>query len=159
MKTFKTLFLIMIVCLLFFSQAWAAGTVTVTLDKYPNANMRVLTFAWTGDSVTGAVPSTTTSTAITAEIAGWYIYAIETNPGAVAPTASYDIVVNDVESLDIAGGMLANRSATATEKITPRLDSTYSIFGGVLLDSTLTMVITNQNVASATGTVKLLLSK
>ena len=159
MKIYRKSIFIMLICLLFSSQAFAVGSCVVTLDKYPNANMRILTFAWTGDSVTGVVPSTTTSTAITADIAGWYVYAIETNPGSVAPTASYDIVVNDVESLDIAGGMLANRSATATEKITPRLDSTYSIFGGVLLDSTLTMIITNQNVASATGTVKLLLSK
>ena len=85
-------------------------------------------------------------------------YAIETNPGT-APTAGYDIVINDAESLDIAGGMLADRSATLTERITPRLDSTYSIFGGVLVDSALTLVITNQNAASATGTVKLYLAK
>lgn len=139
--------------------AMAVGTVTQTLDKYPNANMRVLTYSWTGDAANGTVPSTATSAAITADIAGWYVYAIETNPGTVAPTTLYDIVINDAESLDIAGGMLANRSATATEKITPRLDSTYSIFGGVLVDSTLTLVITNQSVNSAVGTVKLILAK
>ena len=159
MKTIKGLILIMAAIFLLAGQAWAVGTVTVTLDKYPNANMRVLTYSWVGDAANGTVPSTATSTTITADIAGWYVYAIETNPGATAPTTLYDIVVNDSEGLDIAGGMLANRSATATEKITPRLDSTYSIFGGVLIDSTLTLVITNQSAVSATGTVKLLLSK
>lgn len=159
MKTIKSLILIMAATFLLAGHVFAAGSVTQKLDKYPNANMRVLTFSWTGDAANGTVPSTATSTAITADIAGWYVYAIETNPGTTAPTASYDIVINDAESLDIAGGMLANRSATATEKITPRLDSTYSIFGGVLVDTAVTLVITNQNVVSATGTVKLLLSK
>lgn len=155
----KRLIMVIIFSLWLCNQAFAVGTVTVTLDKYPNANMRAVTYSWVGDAIDGTVPSTATSTAITADIAGWYVYAIETNPGAVAPLTLYDIVINDAESLDIAGGMLANRSATATEKITPRLDSTYSIFGGVLVDSALTLVITNQSVVSATGTVKLLLSK
>lgn len=151
----------LICCLLFISASFsfAAGTVTQALDNYPNANMQVVTFSWTGDAINGTVPSTVTSDSITNGISGWYVYAIETNPGSVAPTTLYDIVINDSEGLDISGGMLANRSATVTEKITPRLDSTYSIFGGVLIDGTLTLVITNQSVVSATGTVKLILSK
>jgi len=137
----------------------AAGTVTQKLDQYPSANMRVMTFTWVGDAANGTVPSTATTAAITSDLLGWYVYAIETNPGSVAPTTLYDVVVNDAEGLDIAGGLLANRSATATEKITPRLDETYSIFGGVLVDGALTLVISNQSVVSATGTVKLILSK
>ncbi len=141
--------------------AAAAGTVTQTVDKYmsPDVNMRILTFTWTASADDGSVPPTATSAVNTSDIIGWYVYAIETNPGAVAPTASYDIVVNDAEGLDIAGGMLANRSASATEKSTPRLDSTYSIFGGVLIDGALTLVITGQSVHSATGTVKLIMSR
>lgn len=158
MKTLKG-FIIIAALLLFAGQAWAAGAVTQKLDKYPNANMRVLTFSWTGDVAGGAVTTTATNDAITADIAGWYVYAIETNPGSGPPTAGYDIVINDAEGLDISGGMLADRSSTATQKITPRLDSTYSIFGGVLVDGALTLVITNQTQNSATGTVKLLLSK
>ena len=141
------------------SVAMCAGTVTQKLDKYNNANMRVLTFSWTGDASNGTVPSTATSTAITADIAGWYVYSIETNPGAVAPTTLYDIVINDAEGFDIAGGMLANRSATATEKVLPRLDTTNNIYGGVLVDGALTLAISNQSVVSATGTVKLVLTK
>jgi hypothetical protein len=147
------------VVLLFTGQAWGAGSCTVKLDKYPLANMRVLTYSWIGDAANGTVPSTATTTAIDTDLAGWYVYAIETNPGAGPPTASYDIVINDAEGLDISGGMLADRSSTATEKITPRLDSTYNIFGGVLIDGALTLVITNQTQVSAVGTVKLLLSK
>ena len=158
MKRIAALFAFLLIFALT-SAAFGAGSVTQKLDKYPFANMRVLTFSWTGDAANGTVPSTATSTAIVTDIAGWYVYAIETNPGTGPPTDNYDIVVNDVEGLDIAGGMLANRSTTATQKITPRLDSTYSIFGGVIIDGALTLVITNQAVVSATGTVKLLLSK
>ncbi len=158
MKILKGLLVIAFIAL-FAGQLFAAGSCTVKVDKYPSGNMRVLTFSWTGDAGTGAVPDTTTDTDETADILGWYVYSIETNPGTPAPTASYDIVVNDAEGLDISGGMLADRSATATEKITPRLDTTYSIFGGVLIDGALTLKITNQTDVSATGTVKLLLSK
>ncbi len=160
MKTIKAL-IIMAVLLLFAGSAFgaAAGTCTVKLDTYPNANMRVVTYSWVGSVDDGTVPSTATSASITADISGWYVYAIETNPGAGPPTPNYDIVINDAEGLDIAGGMLADRHTTSTQKITPRLDSTYSIFGGVLVDGALTLVITNQTQVSAAGTVKLLLSK
>ena len=156
----KRLYLLLLAVMIFVPVlGLAAGTVTQKLDQYPSANMRVMTFTWVGDAANGTVPSTATTAAITSDLLGWYVYAIETNPGSVAPTTLYDVVVNDAEGLDIAGGLLANRSATATEKITPRLDSTYSIFGGVLVDGALTLVISNQSVVSATGTVKLILSK
>lgn len=160
MKRLFTAILILASFIFLSGQVYAAGSVTQAINNYPNANMKVLTFTWTGSAADGTVPSTPTNAAITTEIAGWYVYAIETNPGGdTAPTTLYDVVINDAEGLDIAGGMLADRSATATEKITPRLDSTYSIFGGVLVDGALTLVITNQAVHSATGTVKLFLSK
>ena len=48
-------------------------------------------------------------------VRGWYLYNVTTNPGT-APTAAYDItLVSDGE--DIAGGLLADRSATATETV------------------------------------------
>ena len=158
MKILKGLLIIAFI-VLFGGQVFDDGSCKVKVDKYPNANMRVLTFSWTGDAGTGAVPDTTTSATETGDILGWYVYTIETNPGTTPPTPSYDIVVNDAEGLDISGGMLADRSDTDTEKIIPRLDTTYSIFGGVLIDGALTLKITNQTDLSATGTVKLLLSK
>jgi len=136
-----------------------AGEVTQTLDKYPGTSVRILTFAWTGDAANGTVPSTATSDDITKDITGWFLYAVETNPGAVAPTAAYDVVINDAEGFDIAGGQAANRSATATERVLPKLDATSGLLGAALIYGALTLVITNQNVNSATGTVKLILSK
>ncbi len=149
-------------CVMLAYGAAAPGTITQKLDKYTNSNMQVLTWSWTGSADDGTVPSTgnaITSAVTTAAIAGWYVYSIETNPGSVAPTALYDIVINDAEGFDIAGGMLANRSASATEKILPRLDTANNIYGGALVDSALTLVITNQAVHSATGTVKLVLTR
>ena len=144
---------------LFAVSAFAAGTVTQAIVKYPNANLQTVTFSWVGDAANGSVPSTATNAAITAAIAGWYVYSIDTDPGAVPPTTLYDIVINDASGFDIAGGQLANRSATATQRVIPKLDATASLYGGVLIDSTLTMVITNQTDVSATGTVKLFLAK
>lgn len=159
MKRLFTAILLLLALIFLTGQADAAGSVTQALKNYANGNMKTVTFSWTGDASNGTVPSTATSTAITTEIAGWYVYAIETDPGSVAPTTLYDIVINDASGFDIAGGQLANRSATATERVIPKLDATASLYGGVLVDSALTMVITNQNVVSATGTVKLILSK
>lgn len=139
--------------------AMAAGSVTQAIKNYTNGNMRTVTFSWVGDAANGTVPSTATSTAITTDISGWYVYAIETVPGSVAPTPLYDIVINDASGFDIAGGQLANRSATATERVIPKLDATASLYGGVLVDSALTLVITNQSAVSATGTVKLFLAQ
>jgi hypothetical protein len=140
--------------------AHAAGTVTQKLNKYQNGNLKTLVFSWTADAAAATIPSTDTTTAINAEIGGWYVYAIETDPdGTAVPTASYDIVINNASGRDIAGGMLANRSNSSTELVIPCLDSTNHIYGGVLVDSTLTLVISNNLVNSAKGTVKLFLAK
>ena len=159
MKRLFTAILLLAALIFISNLALAAGSVTQAIKNYPNGNMKTVTFSWTGDASDGSVPSTATNTAITTEIAGWYVYAIVTDPGAVPPTTLYDIVINDANGFDIAGGQLANRSATVTERVIPKLDATASLYGGVLVDSTLTLVITGQSVNSATGTVKLMLSK
>ena len=155
----KRLILAVLAILTLGGDAWAAGSVSQAINRYPNANLRTVVLSWTGDAANGTVPSTATIDAITTEISGWYVYAVETDPGSVAPTTLYDIVINDASGFDIAGGQLANRSATATERVIPKLDATASLYGGVLVDSALTLVITGQSVVSATGTVKLMLSK
>jgi len=47
------------------------------------------------------------------------IVKIVTNPGATAPTASYDIYLYDKDGIDICSGNLADRSATLTEQYIP----------------------------------------
>ena len=49
-------------------------------------------------------------------VRGWYLYNVTTDPGASAPTAAYDITLVAAGE-DVAGGKLADRSATATETV------------------------------------------
>lgn len=58
------------------------------------------------------------------------IQTIVTNPGAGPPTASYDIVLNDADGIDLAMGLLANRSSTATEGVCPLLNSQRVAYAG-----------------------------
>ena len=49
------------------------------------------------------------------KVRGFYLYSVTTDPGT-APTAGYDITLV-VDGEDIAGGLLADRSASATETV------------------------------------------
>lgn len=49
----------------------------------------------------------------TFDVFGFYLYSVTTDPGT-APTANYDITLV-VSGEDVAGGLLADRSATATQ--------------------------------------------
>jgi len=74
-----------------------------------------------------------------ARVFGMYLFLIVTNPSATAPTTLYDITLVDDEDLDIAGGVLANRSATVTEQEVPKLGST--VYGDRIVDGGLTVTI------------------
>lgn len=146
----------------------AAGSVTQTLTAQEPAGIstggqvQLLTFSFTGDAGDGKVPSTATSTDITAAIQGMCIYEVITNPGATKPTDNYDIVLNDVDGVDMMGGTLANRDETNSERAVPLLMSTTNgteIAGCSLVNGTMTLVITNTIVHSATGTVKVFLKR
>jgi len=153
----KRLLTALIIMVLMAGQAMAAGSSnTVTLDHYPNENLKVVTFTWVGDSVTGLPPDTTTSTAQSAEIAGWYAFMAITNPGGTAPLDNYDIVINDADGVDIFGGKLMNRDTTASEQAVPLVGFAYM---GRTVTGVITMVMTNQTNVSATGTVQLFFSK
>jgi len=88
-----------------------AGTVTITYQEH--TSVRVCTWTWTSDASGDA--SGTDSKSITGAALRWV-----TDPdGSAAPTTLYDIVVNDEHGVDVAGGGLANRSATAGEESIP----------------------------------------
>jgi len=99
--------------------ALAAGTVTQSTTCDGQLRQCTLTFSWTGDASNGTVPATATSTENTGFIKGMYLYLVETDPGSTAPTTLYDITLVDLNSLDVMGGTLANRSATVTENAMP----------------------------------------
>jgi len=126
------------------SLVWAAGSVTQSWTSV-NEDVSVLTFSWTGDASGGAV----TATASESNIDG-FVFLVVTNPGSTAPTPSYDITLTDADGVDIMGGKLADRSATASEQEIPKVGSG---LGSRFVSGTLTLNITNQSVNSATGTV------
>jgi hypothetical protein len=84
--------------------------------------MRLFQVAWTSSADTnGGADLFTCVTDI--DITGW-IHEIETDPdGTTAPTAAYDITLINANGRDVAGGALANRSATATEIVKPLVNS------------------------------------
>jgi len=141
---------------------FAAGSVTQTYEVNRNTNVSTLTFAFVGAADDGTVPSTATSTDITAAIQGMCIYEVITNPGSTAPTTLYDIVLNGTDGEDLMGGTLADRSATASQRAVPLLMTTAlgtEIPGRSIINGAMTLVITHQDVHSATGTVKVFLTR
>jgi hypothetical protein len=82
---------------------------------------------------------------------------METNPGTVNPTASYDVTVTDDDGYDLLGGAGANRSATNTERVLPIVAS--GIVGTVAVNGNTTINITGNSVNSAQTTITLFFSK
>ena len=148
----KTLIFAILALCFCVSQVHAAAppaTITATnIRVVTEITKKVLTLTWTASG--GAVGDTTIS-ASTYGIAGWYLYSAETNPGATAPTDLYDIVLNDADGVDIAGGLLMNRSETATQLV----NIGNSAHGYPVIRGDITMVLSNNVVAAATGTLVL----
>lgn len=133
--------------------ALAAGSVTVTRANF--AKSEVVTINWTADSADGSVPDTTL---------GLYgtCVKIVTNPGSTAPTANYDMVINDPEAtVDALAGALANRHTSNTEQVYPTIAGSPGTVSAVspFLTGTYTFSLSNNSVNSATGKVVIYLVK
>jgi hypothetical protein len=148
---FVLMFLVSIPC-------FGAGSVTQTVELLGSGIEKyVVTFAWTGSADDGTVPSTVTNSIISALLKGKYITEVRTYPGTTGPTTLYDIELQDSLGFDVMGGSLHDRSATVKERAIPVMIT--GIYGGTMLDGALTLAITNNSVHSATGTVKIFLSR
>lgn len=88
---------------------FAAGTVVCVPDHVDGQTVTVYACTMTGDVADGSFPATQV------QIDGWII-GVETDPGT-APTAGYDITLVDANAADVMMGALADRSATATERV------------------------------------------
>lgn len=128
-----------------------AGTATVTRRSATllGREIEIIRVAWTGDASDGTVPDTSLGV-----VAG-QLERITTNPGSTAPTANYDITVEDEDGLDMLGGAGANRHTSNSEEAALPL-GTY--FLRTVAD-TLTFKLAGQSVASATGVFKLYIRK
>lgn len=99
-----------------------AGSSTVwSVDSFKDrGTFRIYRITWTADDADGSVPA-----AITASDVYGFVELVITNPGAVAPTANYDIVITDEEGCDVLGGEGADRSATVSEQVFPKAGNAY----------------------------------
>jgi hypothetical protein len=113
----KKIMLIVLAIFFLASSAWAAGscvyTSTTEVMSGTIVTSRIITITCTGDgTITPYLfhPSNY-------GVEGWFLYSVTTDPdGTSAPTADYDITLL-IGGEDIAGGLLADRSATATQTV------------------------------------------
>lgn len=146
--------LITLVSIFLISQL-AIGAGSVAITRVQQKNSEVVTINWTADAADGSVPDTTL---------GLYgtVVKIVTNPGSTAPTANYDMALNDAEAtLDALAGALANRHTTTTEQVYPTIAGAPGTVTAVspFLVGTYTFALTNNSVNSATGKVVIYLVK
>jgi hypothetical protein len=133
---------------------WAAGSCIPTQTESVNINGKItrkyIELTCTGD---GSIAAYNFSPS-TYGVKGWYLYSITTNPGTAAPTADYDITLM-VNGEDIAGGLLADRSATATQTvlIAP------TTLGYHMAGDTIAITFANQTANPSTISIKLRFSE
>ena len=113
-----------------------------TITEVTFGSVKGIKFAWsTASSSSGGATGTTTNAY------NGLIEQLCTVPGAgaLAPSASYDVVVVDQDSVDVLMGAGANRHTANTEQVKA------ASLGGVVTD-TLTLTVTNAGSSNA-GTV------
>lgn len=125
----KRLLSVLFLCVAIFaaSVSWAAvGTCTQTLstvltDNGPSPVAKILTFTCTGGTgaETGTYPATAISTANTNDLKSWYLYKVETNPGAIPPEDNWDFTITNANGIDMMGGAGANRHTTTSQRVKP----------------------------------------
>jgi len=91
-----------------------AGSVTITYSSHDT--VKYAQWSWTSDS-SGDVSGTDT-VVLSGIPLRW-----ATNPSSTAPTANYDIVVNDEDGIDVANGGLVNRHTSNSEHFIPGGDA------------------------------------
>jgi hypothetical protein len=107
-----------------------AGSVTITYSEH--ATVKYVQWDWTSDS-SGDVSGTDTK--VIAGVALRYA----TNPSATAPSANYDVVINDEDGIDIAAGGLANRHTSTSEQVLVGGDAK----DGAAFNGALSLVVSN----------------
>lgn len=146
--------LILVAFVAFTSVTFAAvveHVVSASLTQY-----KVLSLTWTANSASFVAPYTTTN------IVDGYVSRIVTVPSSTTPpTPNYDVRLLDYTTDDITGGLLYNRSNTATEHITPKLfdDGTDRVYGAVLVKGKLTLIITGNTTPNASGTIYIFIER
>ena len=124
------------------------GTVVETHGK--RGPIGVVTLTCVGDAADGSFPET----ALAVKISG-RIVALETNPGATAPTDNWDVALDDAEGDDVLQTLGANRDTVNTEKVAVVYSGT-SLHVPVAMEDVLTLKITGNSVNSANIKIRIL---
>lgn len=145
----KKVLLGLLISLLLATSSWAVGVATVTgyeIIHVVNQRSRViLTITFVDDNA----GTTLAINPVTYDITGWYLYSVETNPGATAPTDNYDITLIDSDGADLAGGTLMNRDTATTEFVNIGMSS----IGFPVIRGTFTFTLSGNAVVGGTGIV------
>src|SRR5574343_100376 len=104
----KKLALLLLALLLLATPCYSASSMTATTAK-SNTWLWCITLTWTAHT-DGSFTSVATP-----YIDGMVLMA-ETNPGATAPTANYDITLTSSDGVDVFGGALLNRHTSTSER-------------------------------------------
>ena len=114
-------------------------SLTTTISNRQNGTDIVrVTLAWTSaadGSASGDTPS------LSGEL-----MKVVFDPGSAAPTANYDITLNDANGFDVLAGFGANLSATVTTQLKPGIafkDGTTTSVAPTVIDGVLTLAVTN----------------
>jgi len=111
-----------------------AGSVDITYKDH--GPVRWVRWSWTSDG-SGDVSGTDTGDR-EGEILRWV-----TNPGATAPSANYDIVVNDEDGVDVAVGVLGNRHTSTSEQAVGLIGDGSTTDKAVFFVGKLSLVVSN----------------
>jgi len=120
----------------------AGSSVTLTQHSVPDPVVGVIVVAAVADDADGSFP-----TFILPEFEG-RIFAVDSDPGATAPTDNYDVAITNQRGLDVLGAAGANRDtanserAAVTSGYVDRTDTlTLAITGNSVNDATLTLAV------------------
>jgi hypothetical protein len=155
----KGLAIFILLCLLigsWVSIGLAAGSWTSSSYNAPkNTVIKTISLTFTADSGDATIPVYTFTAADLAFVTGYYLYVVETDPGATGPTnGAWDVTIKDANGYEILGNSCDDLNNTATQVNFPKLDGTN--FGYPVMDGTaVTITIEGNLVVSATATIKL----
>lgn len=149
--------LLSLIIVLISCSAWAVESCSITnsTSSY-NSFVTAFTIVTAADGSFGTVACTTgtaTSSAAVRPKTGemGVILSFTVDPTGTNPQVGYDITIEDANGVDLAGGNLNNRSATAIETVAPGT-ATGDVWPATF-DGPLTLTLANNNVNSATITV------
>lgn len=114
---------------------------TIIESRIPGYNLITVELTCVADAADGSFPDT--------EITGlreWFLYSLETSPGAIKPTDHYGIQLQSSRGTDLLGGNGADRDTSDNELAYPDT-------APAMVDGTVTQVIANNNVNSANITI------